>query len=130
MIHHYGAEEQVQLKNALVMVTNIPGDEQYIRPRGVDVAAILMGFQVDFKTILAAILSDPRLVDGQNTLDIEVQFGSTVFDGELCIPKISKKCIEAVTAKETRYKKLLVQSHLGCHLGLHQSSYQKIKGVL
>jgi GTP pyrophosphokinase len=80
MLHHYGAEEQVQLKNALAIVTKIPGDAQYIRPRGVDVAAILMGFHVDFKTILAAILSDPRLVDGQNTLDIEARFGSTVFD--------------------------------------------------
>ncbi len=79
MLHRYNAEEQLLLQNALAIVGKIPSDAHYVRPRGVDVATILMSFHVDLKTILAAILSDPRLVNGKEALDIEAQFGEAVF---------------------------------------------------
>jgi GTP pyrophosphokinase len=77
LLHLYSDAEKLQLQRALDIVSLIKGDEDYIRPKGVEVAAILMGFQVDLKTILAAILSDPRLVK-LPPIDIKAQFGSTV----------------------------------------------------
>lgn len=79
LLPHYSESEQILLQRALAIVAKIPGDAHYIRPRGVDVAAILMGCHVDVKTILAAILSDPRLVDGKGELNIAAQFGDVVF---------------------------------------------------
>ncbi len=76
-LHQYSTVEKSQLQRALDIVSLIGGDEHYIRPKGVEVASILMGFQVDFTTILAAILSDPRL-STLPPIDIKKQFGNTV----------------------------------------------------
>ncbi|MDD5578510.1 MAG: bifunctional (p)ppGpp synthetase/guanosine-3',5'-bis(diphosphate) 3'-pyrophosphohydrolase [Methylobacter sp.] len=67
-----------QIDRALTIVGLIPDDPLYQRPKGIDVAAILMDFNVDLKTILAAILSDPRLADLNPLPDITQQFGKTV----------------------------------------------------
>lgn len=78
LLHQYSDSEKLQLQRALNIVSLIDGDAHYIRPKGVEVAAILMGFQVDFTTILAAILSDPRLVTFKKSVDIAAEFGEIV----------------------------------------------------
>ncbi len=78
LLHRYNAEEKAQLQKALAIVGLIAADPNYIRPKGVEVAAVLIGFHVDLKTILAAILSDPRLITVSEPIDIVGQFGDTV----------------------------------------------------
>ena len=78
LLHRYNAEEKAQLQKALAIVGLIADDPNYIRPKGVEVAAILIGFHVDLKTILAAILSDPRLITLPQPIDFTSQFGDTV----------------------------------------------------
>ncbi|MDD2863302.1 MAG: bifunctional (p)ppGpp synthetase/guanosine-3',5'-bis(diphosphate) 3'-pyrophosphohydrolase [Methylococcales bacterium] len=77
-LHQYHGEERSQLQRALAIVSLIADDPNYIRPKGVEVASVLMGFHVDLKTILAAILSDPRLITLKKPIDIEAEFGETV----------------------------------------------------
>ncbi len=77
-LDNYHSHEKAQLKRALEIFDMIAGDVNYIRPQGVEVASILMGFHVDLKTILAAILSDPRLGMLQKPIDIAAEFGETV----------------------------------------------------
>ncbi|MBL6986787.1 MAG: bifunctional (p)ppGpp synthetase/guanosine-3',5'-bis(diphosphate) 3'-pyrophosphohydrolase [Methylobacter sp.] len=67
-----------QINRALAVIEKIPDDPHYYRPKGIEVAAILMDFNVDLETILAAILSDPRLAALHIKPDIEEQFGDTV----------------------------------------------------
>ena len=78
LLHRYNVEEKAQLQKALAIVGLIVDDPNYIRPKGVEVAAILIGFHVDLKTILAAILSDPRLITLPEPIDFAEQFGDTV----------------------------------------------------
>ena len=59
-------------------MSQIPEDPHYYRPKGIDVATILCDFNIDLKTILAAILSDPRLAHLDPKPNIESQFGKTV----------------------------------------------------
>jgi len=70
----FSESERQQIEEALAIVALIPDDPHYHYPKGVEVATILMGFNVDLSTVLAAILSDPRLEDA----DIKKQFGETV----------------------------------------------------
>ena len=70
----FSASERQQIKQALAIVALIPDDPHYHYPKGVEVATILMCFNVDLNTVLAAILSDPRLENA----DIKKQFGNTV----------------------------------------------------
>jgi len=70
----FSESERQQIEQALAIVALIPDDPHYHYPKGVEVATILMGFNVDLNTVLAAILSDPRLEDA----DIKKQFGETV----------------------------------------------------
>lgn len=74
----FSAPDIEQIERALAIVGLIPDDLHYHRPKGIDVAAILMDFNIDLKTILAAILSDPRLADLNPQPDITQQFGETV----------------------------------------------------
>ena len=67
-----------QIDRALAIVSRIPEDPHYHRPSGVEVAAILRDYNVDFKTLLAAILSDSRLSQLKPPPDLKEQFGKTV----------------------------------------------------
>ncbi|MGR9012265.1 MAG: RelA/SpoT family protein [Gammaproteobacteria bacterium] len=67
-----------QINRALAVIAKIPDDPHYFRPKGIEVAAILMDLNVDLETILAAILSDPRLAALHTKPNIEEQFGNTV----------------------------------------------------
>src|SRR5665647_737812 len=72
------AADDEQMDRALAIIACIPDDPRYYRPKGVEVAKILRDYHVDFKTILAAILSDPRLSELKPPPDIKAQFGETV----------------------------------------------------
>ncbi|MDO9169472.1 MAG: bifunctional (p)ppGpp synthetase/guanosine-3',5'-bis(diphosphate) 3'-pyrophosphohydrolase [Methylobacter sp.] len=74
----FSAPDTEQINRALAIIAKIPEDPQYFRPKGVEVAAILMDFNVDLNTILAAILSDPRLAHLHSKPNIKEQFGETV----------------------------------------------------
>ncbi len=74
----FSEPDRQQIELALTQIALIPGDPHYHRPKGVEVAAILMDFNVDLETILAAILSDPRLLQLNPKPDIKKLFGHTV----------------------------------------------------
>ncbi|MDO9107037.1 MAG: bifunctional (p)ppGpp synthetase/guanosine-3',5'-bis(diphosphate) 3'-pyrophosphohydrolase [Methylovulum sp.] len=74
----FSSPDRLQIDRALAHIAKIQDDEHYYRPKGVEVAAILMDFNVDLSTILAAILSDPRLAQLKPPPDIKKDFGTTV----------------------------------------------------
>jgi GTP pyrophosphokinase len=74
----FSAQDSRQIEHALSIIELIPDDPHYYRPKGIEVAAILMDFNIDLKTILAALLSDPRLADLNPPPDIKLLFGETV----------------------------------------------------
>ncbi len=74
----FSEPDRQQIELALTQIALIPDDPHYHRPKGVEVAAILMEFNVDLETILAAILSDPRLLQLNPKPDIKKLFGHTV----------------------------------------------------
>ncbi len=74
----YSATDKEQIDRALAIIALIPDDPHYHRPKGIEVAAILKDYNVDLKTILAAILSDSRLLQLKPQPDIKEQFGETV----------------------------------------------------
>ena len=74
----FSARDDERINAALVVIEQIPEPEPYLRPTGIDVAAILMDFKVDAETVIAAILSDPRVMDLKPKPDIAKQFGANV----------------------------------------------------
>jgi GTP pyrophosphokinase len=74
----FSAQDSGQIECALAIIAKIPEPAPYHRPKGIEVAAILMDFKVDVETILAALLSDPRLEELKPKPDIAKQFGTTV----------------------------------------------------
>ncbi|MGZ5052056.1 MAG: RelA/SpoT family protein [Methylobacter sp.] len=78
LFNGFSIPDAEQIEKALAIVAQIPDDPNYYRPQGVEVATILMEFNVDLKTILAAILSDPRLARLDPKPNIKEQFGQTV----------------------------------------------------
>lgn len=78
LFNGFSAPDTEQINRALAIIAQIPEDPHYFRPKGVEVAAVLMDFNVDLDTILAAILSDPRLAKLSPKPNITGQFGATV----------------------------------------------------
>ena len=78
LFSNFSTDDKEQIDRALAIVERIPDDPHYHRPKGVEVAAILRDYNVDLKTLLAAILSDPRLPQLTPQPDIKEQFGETV----------------------------------------------------
>ncbi len=74
----FSAADSSQIQKALSIIAQIPEDPGYDRPKGIEVAAILKGFNVDLKTLLAAILSDSRVSKLDPKPDIKGLFGDTV----------------------------------------------------
>lgn len=74
----FSAPDTEQIARALAIVEKIPEDPHYFRPKGIEVAAILMDLNIDLKTILAAILSDPQLAKLSPKPDIKELFGEKV----------------------------------------------------
>jgi GTP pyrophosphokinase len=78
LISDFSAIDNEQIERAKAIIARIPDDPHYHRPKGIEVAAILKDYRVDLKTILAAMLSDPRLSQLDPQPDIKEQFGETV----------------------------------------------------
>ena len=78
LFNDFSATDNEQIERALAITALIPDDTHYHRPKGSEVAAILRDYHVDLKTLLAAILSDPRLSQLKPQPDIKAQFGVTV----------------------------------------------------
>ncbi len=78
IVSHFTAHELKELDLALEIIGRIPDDPNYYRPKGIDVADILREYHVDFKTHLAALLSDPRLAQLNPKPDLKKLFGETV----------------------------------------------------
>ncbi|MGR9087298.1 MAG: RelA/SpoT family protein [Gammaproteobacteria bacterium] len=74
----FSPEDRKIIDQAMAIIALIPDDPDYHRPKGYEVAEILTGFHIDLKTILAAILSDPRLAGLDPKPKIAEQFGKTV----------------------------------------------------
>ncbi|MDD5461266.1 MAG: bifunctional (p)ppGpp synthetase/guanosine-3',5'-bis(diphosphate) 3'-pyrophosphohydrolase [Methylococcales bacterium] len=74
----FSGSDREQIENALAIIALIPDDPHYHRPKGIEVATVLIDFNVDLKTILAALLSDPRLEHLTPQPDIKKLFGETV----------------------------------------------------
>ncbi len=71
-------KDSEQIKRALVIVDRIPKDPHYNRPKGTDVASVLKDYHVDINTLIAALLSDPRLAKLCSGAEIKEQFGEVV----------------------------------------------------
>ncbi len=78
LFRDFSATDNELIDRALAIIALIPDDPHYHRPKGIEVAAILRDYNVDLKTLLAAILSDPRLSQLTPQPDIKEQFGETV----------------------------------------------------
>ncbi|PPD47296.1 MAG: GTP diphosphokinase [Methylobacter sp.] len=75
---NFSEPDRLQIDKAMAIVGQLVDDPRYYRPKGYEVATILMDFHVDLNTILAAILSDPRLTPLKLLPHIKEQFGETV----------------------------------------------------
>ncbi len=78
LFNNFSAADNELIERALAIIGLIPDDPHYHRPKGVEVAAILRDYNVDLNTVLAAMLSDPRLSQLAPQPDIKTQFGETV----------------------------------------------------
>lgn len=78
----FSAEDSTQIVKALAIVEQAEGPayDQAVnfRPKGIDVATVLMAVHIDLETILAALLSDSRVVGKLSEATIAQQFGATV----------------------------------------------------
>lgn len=74
----FSGTEKLALEKAITITALIPEDTLYHRPSSADVASFLLDFNVDVTTLLAALLSDPRLANLNPPLDIVQQFGAKV----------------------------------------------------
>jgi len=73
LLAHYLAHDRALIQQALALVDGLK-DTEPSRPHGIDVALNLLILNVDLDTILAAILSDYRLID----YPVTSEFGSVV----------------------------------------------------
>jgi GTP pyrophosphokinase len=78
LFNEFSAADRQVIEKAMALIALIPDNPHYHRPRGFEVAEILTGFRVDLNTIIAAILSDPRLAELKPKPNIAKQFGETV----------------------------------------------------
>ncbi|MDO9241374.1 MAG: HD domain-containing protein, partial [Methylicorpusculum sp.] len=74
----FSQTDSLQIEKALAIVSQTDASPPSLRPRGIDVAMILMAVHIDVETILAALLSDSRIAGRISESDIDNQFGSTV----------------------------------------------------
>lgn len=76
------ASDLASVNQALSLVeqacANNPRAQHSPRPKGIAVASILTAVHIDLDSILAALLSDSRLIDHLNETAIEKQFGPVV----------------------------------------------------
>lgn len=77
----FSADDSVFINRALGLIEQHSTDGgSNVRPKGTDVATILMGVHIDLETILAALLSDSRVADKLSDASIRDEFGPVVAD--------------------------------------------------
>ncbi|MCD2449754.1 bifunctional (p)ppGpp synthetase/guanosine-3',5'-bis(diphosphate) 3'-pyrophosphohydrolase [Methylicorpusculum oleiharenae] len=74
----FSQTDSLKIEKALAIVSQTDASPPSLRPRGIDVAMILMAVHIDVETILAALLSDSRIAGRISEPDIEKKFGSIV----------------------------------------------------
>jgi len=78
----FSTEDTQQILKALAIADQSTGEAEQqqinFRPKGIDVATILMAVHIDLESILAALLSDSRVVGRLTDAAIAEQFGATV----------------------------------------------------
>ncbi|MGZ0080596.1 RelA/SpoT family protein [Methylomonas sp. YC3] len=73
--------DSLQISHALKLVEQLSANcKDTLRPKGVDVASILMSVHIDLETILAALFSDSRVAGKLSDSTIREQFGPVVAD--------------------------------------------------
>ncbi len=76
-LSRFNATDRVLINQALQFTATFK-DQKTTRPKGIEVAAILLKLNVDIETLLAALLSDPLLRDQLDNNNFKDQFGSVV----------------------------------------------------
>jgi len=74
----FNEREAKRLAEALRFAIEARDHDKLLRPRGIDVANILLGLRVDAQTLEAALLSDPYLRDTLEEGYVEDHFGEVV----------------------------------------------------
>ena len=74
----FSEAEAKSLAQALEWAIKARDQDTIVRPRGIDVANILLGLKVDAQTLEAGLLSDPWLRDNLNEAYVKTHFGDTV----------------------------------------------------
>jgi GTP pyrophosphokinase len=74
----FDERESKALAEALNFAVEARDRDQLVRPRGIDVANILLGLKVDAQTLEAALLSDPYLRDSLKEGYVRAHFGEAV----------------------------------------------------
>jgi GTP pyrophosphokinase len=75
-----GGAERDKIREALSLAVKARDEDSIIRPRGLDVADILLGIKADTLSLQVALLSDPYLRDNLKEADIKARFGEAVSD--------------------------------------------------
>ncbi len=77
----FSEADSLQISKALTLIEQLTADcHDSARPKGVDVALILMSVHIDLETILAALISDSRVANTLGDAEIRTQFGPVVAD--------------------------------------------------
>ncbi|WKJ89317.1 bifunctional (p)ppGpp synthetase/guanosine-3',5'-bis(diphosphate) 3'-pyrophosphohydrolase [Methylomonas montana] len=75
----FSEADSSQIGTALTLIEQLSADcADSARPKGIDVAVILMSVHIDLETILAALLSDSRVVGKLGDTAIRDRFGTVV----------------------------------------------------
>ncbi|MCK5870368.1 GTP diphosphokinase [Methylococcaceae bacterium HT4] len=110
LLTRFSANECALIQRAITLVENLE-DIESNRPRGLDVALNLLNLNVDLETILAAILSDSRLLD----YPLEPEFGQVVASlvrniKELNLLKIYSKNISTQASQIEILRRMLLST--------------------
>jgi GTP pyrophosphokinase len=74
----FGEADAERLREALMLAVSARDNDTLIRPRGIDVAHILLGLRADAQTLEAALLSDPWIRDTKGENYVREHFGEPI----------------------------------------------------
>jgi GTP pyrophosphokinase len=76
----FGEADSKRLKEALALAVEARDSDTKIRPRGIDVANVLLSLKADAQTLEAALLSDPWIRDQRGEGYVREHFGEPTFE--------------------------------------------------
>ncbi len=74
----FSADQASLISRALTIIKDIPAEVRSHLPCSIEVAKFLDSFNVDINTVIATLLTDPRLSHSDNTINVTAEFGETV----------------------------------------------------